>query len=441
VKAKVLTAASIKRFLPKEKRWEAPDSACPGLRVVIHPSGAKTFSMRFRGVDGAHINYVLGPVDLSGIEASGAPVKGMPMSLASARMLGAELNRKRAMGINVVAEWKAVTHRRKVERQERTANAFAPLARQFIEQHAKKTRSWSTSARLLGFKPQTLEVVKGGLADRWGAKPVAEITADDIHHLVDEIHERGIPGLVRRNGGESDSVARVSHARLSKFFSWAIERRLITANPCTGVWRPDVGPARERVLSDQEMSWFWRACDQMGQPFGPLFKVLLLTGQRRDEVAGMAWAELSDDHAAWSLPGARTKNKRHHIIPLSTLVRAQIASVRPIGSTFVFTTTGASPVSGWSKVKARLDEKMLEVATKDKPDAAIQPWVTHDLRRTVATGLQKLGVRLEVTEAILNHVSGARAGIVGVYQRHQYGPEKREALERWSAHVAGIVDA
>jgi integrase len=291
----------------------------------------------------------------------------------------------------------------------------------------------------LGLKPSTLEPIAKGLAERWRDKAVSEVTADDIHHLVDEIRERGIPGLVRRNGGESDSVARVSHARLSKFFSWAIERRLIAANPCTGVWRPDVGPARDRVVTDDEVRWFWLACSDLGSPFGPLFKLLLLTGQRRDEVAGMAWAELSDDHASWSLPGERTKNKRAHSVPLPQAARDLIASVRPVGTGYVFTTTGVSPVSGWSKTKKRLDEKMLEVATKDKPDAVIPVWVTHDLRRTCATGLQKLGVRLEVTEAVLNHASGARAGIVAVYQRHQYLEEKREALEKWSAHVERII--
>jgi integrase len=344
------------------------------------------------------------------------------------------------LGRDPVADFNSAKRSRKTESEDRVERAFPVLAKRFITEHAKaRTRSWATTARLLGLKPSTLEPIAKGLADRWRDKSVAEITADDVHHLVDEIRERGIPGLVRRNGGESDSVARVSHARLSKFFSWAVQSRLITTNPCSGVWRPAAGPARERVLSDQEVRWLWLASGDLSEPFGPLFKILLLTGQRRDEVAGMTWDELSEDRETWSIPASRTKNKRRHIVPLSWLARDLIASVRPVGTVYVFTTTGESPVSGWSKTKKRLDEKMLEVAAKEKPDALIQAWVTHDIRRSVASGLQRLGVRLEVTEAVLNHASGTRAGIVGVYQRHQYADEKREALNLWAAHVAGIV--
>jgi integrase len=108
-----------------------------------------------------------------------------------------------------------------------------------------------------------------------------------------------------------------------------------------------------------------------------------------------------------------------------------------VGTTYVFSTTGDVPVSGWSKVKHRLDARMAELSRAEK--ASVPPFTIHDLRRTCATGLQKLGVRLEVTEAVLNHSSGTRGGIVGVYQRHQYADEKREALERWAAHVEGIV--
>jgi integrase len=151
----------------------------------------------------------------------------------------------------------------------------------------------------------------------------------------------------------------------------------------------------------------------------------------------MRWDELDGD--TWTLPAERTKNSRPHVVPLSRQAQELIASVHVIGGHFVFTTDGETHAAGWSKIKLRLDARMAELARAEK--AVISPWVTHDLRRTCATGLQRLGVRLEVTEAVLNHASGSRAGIVSVYQKYQYSDEEREALSKWAAHVEKIVDA
>ena len=168
-----------------------------------------------------------------------------------------------------------------------------------------------------------------------------------------------------------------------------------------------------------------RATDAERKEFSALLKVLLLTGCRLNEVAGMTRAELSDDGATWNIPGARTKNRRPHVVPLAPLARKMIGT----GSEgFVFTTTGRSPVSGWSKIKRRLDEAM-----------QIPPWRLHDLRRTAVTGMAELGIRPDVIELAVNHVSGLRGGIAGVYNKSQLLPERRVALERWAAHVAGVV--
>jgi integrase len=393
--------------------------------------------MRFRRPDGRSANLTLGPVDLTGAEMVDEPVIGQPLTLAGARKLAASVARERALGRDPVADFNSAKRIRKTEREERTANAFAPLARRFIEEHARaKTRTWALSARLLGLRPDGLETIPKGLADRWRVRPVTEITADDIHDLVDEIRRRGVPGWARRNGG--DSVAWVAHARIAKFFSWLMERRIIAANPCAAVRRPDASTPRDRVLTDDEIKWLWRACGQLGEPFGPLFKVLLLTGQRRSEVAEMTWTELTDD--TWSLPASRTKNGRPHVVPLSRQARDLIASVhRVAGAGYVFTTNGSTPVSGWSKTKLRLDAKMLEVARAEDAKASIAPWTIHDLRRTCAAGLQRLGVPLPVTERVLNHVSGSFGGIVGVYQRHEYAEERRDALGKWAQYVEKIA--
>jgi integrase len=178
-----------------------------------------------------------------------------------------------------------------------------------------------------------------------------------------------------------------------------------------------------------ELTKLWRASDDVGEPFGAVFKLLMLTGARLNEIAQMRWAELSEDGTTIHLGAERTKNKRAHDVPLSPLVRKIIADVARIDeSEFVFTVTGRSAVSGFGKAKKRLDEAM-----------DIAPWRTHDIRRSVASGLQRLGVPLPVTEKILGHVSGSFGGIVGVYQRHDYEAERRVALERWAAHLEAIV--
>jgi integrase len=437
--AKILTAASVKKLLAGRKKIEIPDggSGGSGLRLVIQVSGHKSWAMRFRRPDGRSANLTLGPVDLTGAEMADEPIIGQPLTLAGARKLAASVARERALGRDPVADFNSAKRICKTEREERTANAFAPLARRFIEEHARaKTRTWALSARLLGLKPDTLETIPKGLADRWRVRPVTEITPDDIHDLIDEIRRRGVPGWARRNGG--DSVAWVAHARIAKFFSWLMERRIIAANPCAAVRRPDASTPRDRVLTDDEIKWLWLACGQLGEPFGPLLKLLLLTGQRRSEVAEMTWTELTDD--TWSLPASRTKNGRPHVVPLSRQARDLIASLhRVAGAGYVFTTNGSTPVSGWSKTKLRLDAKMLEVARAEDAKASIAPWTIHDLRRTCAAGLQRLGVPLPVTERVLNHVSGSFGGIVGVYQRHEYAEERRDALGKWAQYVEKIA--
>jgi integrase len=296
-------------------------------------------------------------------------VLGAPLTLASARMLATELHRQRALGEDVVA----VTHRERLERVAHGGKTFAAAAVDYIEQYAmRRTRGWWDRARLLGLPK--------GLADRWRDRPIAEIDGDDIHLIVDEVRERGVPGLERRAEGPSDSQARAMFAGLSKMFSWLVERRRSRSNPCTGVHRPTTLKARDRVLTSSELVAFWRAADAERREFGALLKVLLLTGARLNEVAGMQRAELSDDGATWTIPGERTKNGRVHVVPLSPLVRELIASVGT-DTDLVFTTNGTTLVSGWSKIKNRLDAAM-----------QIPPWRFHDLRRTCATGIAELGI-------------------------------------------------
>jgi integrase len=221
-------------------------------------------------------------------------------------------------------------------------------------------------------------------------------------------------------------------------FTWLQHQRRVTSNPCTGLHRPAAPRARERTLSNDEIRLFWQACAEVGEPFGSVFKLLLLAGARLNEVAGMRRDELRED-GTWHLPGNRTKNKRPHTVPLPPAAHAFIAAA-PGQKQIVFSTTGRTPPSGWSRAKARLDTKMLAIARMERgAEVTIAPWRLHDLRRTAVTGMAELGIRPDVIELVVNHVSGTRGGIAGVYNRSELQPERREALKRWSRHVVGLL--
>jgi integrase len=214
-------------------------------------------------------------------------------------------------------------------------------------------------------------------------------------------------------------------------WGWAVKRGSLTMNPWQATPRPARERSRERVLADAELAAIWKAAVAMDDPWNGVIPLLILTGQRRQEVAGMAWRELDLDAGEWHLPAERAKNGRAHTVPLVP-ASVDLLKARKRSGALVFENTRGTAPSGFGKVAARL-----VLATRAAGHA--EPWVLHDIRRTVATGLQRLGVRLEVTEALLNHVSGSRSGIVGVYQRHGWEAEKRAALEAWAAHVMRVV--
>jgi integrase len=352
-------------------------------------------------------------------------------------VLAARVRQQRATGRDPGDEYKKEKARRLAEATVRAASTFGAAVRAYVEDHAKpNTRRWRETAGILGMRPgeQGLEEIKGGLAQRWRDKPLAEIPAQDVRALLAETR-RAIPGRKARPGRGAASRRRSLHAALSAFFSWATADFDVPDNPCENLGRK-APKARERKLTDDELQVFWKACDQLGQPFGPLFQLLLLTGQRRDEVARMTRDELSKDSETWSLPGSRTKNRREHAVPMSPAARELIRGMRRIAACeYIFSTNGRTPVSGFSKAKRQLDAEMADLAD----GATIPAWRLHDLRRTCASGMAELGVPLQVTEKVLNHVSGSLGGIVSVYQVHDYLKERRDALERWAEHVQKII--
>lgn len=418
--AKLLTPASVLKLKPGSKRIELRDGGCKGLILRIETTGHKTWLMRFRRPNGRLSRLTLGPVDFCNEDAAQEPEIGKPLTLASARRLATEVFRQRAFGHDFVA----ARERAELEKEERASKTFDKAAIDFIEQHAmRKTRRWHSQARLLGLRPKSeeegggLELIPKGLAYRWKDRPIADIDGDDIFAIVDETRWKGAPGLGRHNLRASEPRARTMHATLSVLFSWLVQRRRLKMNPCAGVHKPDTPKARERVLADEEIVRLWKASDRATEPFGTCVKLLLLTGCRLNEVCGMRRSELSADGKTWIIPGDRTKNHRTHVVPLSSVALEILASVETEGD-LVFTTTGRTPISGWSKTKKHLDNAMLADLHAQNDDKVKSSWRLHDLRRTCATGMAEIGVPPHIVEACLNHVSGAKAGVAGTYSRH-----------------------
>jgi integrase len=436
IMTKALTAAACIKYRKGSKRRRIRDGGIRSLFLVIEPSGHKSWQMRFRTPTGRIGKMTLGPF-YSGKETEGPPVIGMPLTLAAARQLATEVHRQRALGGDPIAQHAARKHRQRTELEQRSATSFGTCARDFIAEYAKpNTRRWFETARLLGLQPdERLEAIPGGLAQRWADRPVHNIDGHDIWSVTDEARRVGVPGISPRSPGKSEVRPRALFAALSALFGWLQRHRKIQQNPCAGLHRPPAPRARERVLSADEIQWFWRACHELGEPFSSIFRLLLLTGQRLNEVAGMRRDELHED-GTWHLPGSRTKNGRAHVVPLPPLARELIASVQG-KSGLLFSTTGTSPPSGWSRAKRRLDAIMAHQRRTAK--ATIPPWRLHDLRRTAVTGMAELSIRSDVIELVVNHVSGHRTGVAGTYNRSELLDERRQALERWSAHIGGLV--
>jgi integrase len=405
---KALTTASVEKCKPDpQRRLEIPDARMPGLYLIVQTSGAKSWAVRYRHAGGSR-KLTLGP--WPAIDLANARQDAQQALLSVQR--GGDPAREKKLA-------KKLARRRATEV---TSNDFEGVVREYFKRHAMpKNRSWRQAARHLGLttlKDGTLVAVKGGLVEKWGERKIGDISPLDIDDLLNSMVDRRRPVMANR---------RLAYVR--KLFNWAIEppRRLITANPCAGIKPPATETKRERVLSDSEIVKLWSATAFVSEPFGQVLRLCLLTGCRLNEVAGMIRDELSEDGATWSIPGARTKNKKPYVVPLSPLAREVLAAAKPIGK-LMFSTNGRTPVSGWSNIKVRLDAAM-----------KVEPWRLHDLRRTAATGMAELGIPPHIVEACLNHISGAKAGVAGVYNRAAYAPEKRAALERWAAHIEGLT--
>jgi integrase len=402
--AKALTTKAVEAIKPTETRTEIPDPALTGLYLVVQPSGVKSWALRYR-YGGKPKKLTLGKFPIMGVAAARAAATDAIQAVEHGNDPGAAKKKAKA---------------ERVEAQLSERDKIKTLLDQYANRHLAKLKSGATAKREL----------ERHVMEPWGERKIQDIARRDVIDILDGIADSGRVVTANR-----------VRAYLSGFMNWCVERDVIDISPVLGVKPVAREMSRERVLSDDEIRWFWRACDDLGFPWGPFGQTLLLTGQRLREVAGMTDDEITG--RVWEMPPQRTKNGRAHSIPLSKAVSGILSGVERIkgDAGLIFTTTGESPLSGFYKGRNRIAERMAEIATEEAGQPVQIPhWTFHDLRRTAATGMARIGIPVRVTEAVLNHASGTGGGIVAVYQRHDYADEKRNALDAWARLVADLVD-
>ena len=399
-----ITIRTVQALAPGEALWDAGHKEAVRGFGVRRQRDQATYVLKYR-VFGRQRFFTIGP-------------HGSPWTPEKARR-----EAKRLLGLVADGKDPADT---KVQASLQAADTLRKVADQYLEVAKKKQR------------PRTHSEIARYLLTAW--KPLHSLSVFKIsrRHIAARVAD-----IATEQGAVSAARARTA---LSTMYNWAIREGLdIPANPVHGTNRPEQPKSRERVLSYGELAEIWQACGD--DDYGRIVRLLILTAQRRDEVGGMRWQELDTEAGQWFLPSARTKNHREHVLPLVRDALALLPHCRT-GRDHIF---GDGPrregdqhrgFSGWSKSKAALDARIL--AARKMVDAGAKPlshWTVHDLRRTAATVMaDQLGVLPHIVEAILNHVSGHRAGVAGVYNRARYQAEMRQALERWGAYVSDIVE-
>lgn len=382
----MLTELAIRKLSPKGgARIEVWDDKMPGFGVRVSPRGTRSFVLMYY-VAGRKRRLTLG--------------RFPTMSLAKARQRAHEVLATIADGgTPELPEKSAVIH-------------FATVVDEFVVGHCARHNRASHAH-------ETERLLRARFASTWGERDIRSITRGEVLLVLDAAVAEG-----------HSSTANHALAAVRKLFNWALERGLVDASPCTGISRPAPARARERVLSAVELGAVWHGARSLSAPFSQIVRLLVLTAQRRGEVAGMRWSEIDWTNAVWNIPAERTKNGRAHAVPLSPLALDVLKSAPKIHDTFVFPARGndAATPSGFSKTKRRLDEY-----------ASVSDWTLHDLRRTAATHLAGMGVAPHVIERILNHTTGTLGGVAGIYNRFQYLPEMRAALERWADQIGKLA--
>ena len=383
------------------------DTNAPGFGIRISARGRRTWICMYR-------------VQRKDVMQSIATTAMLPR-LQDAREAARKLMLLAREGIDPRKAKAAAADREQAEK----AFSYSDLVTEFLARHHRDSRESTRyeAARLLRRAGAILGDDKAANA----------IERSDIRRVLDELAaSRQRPW--RGDNGPARSEANGVLRHLRTMFRWGLNEEVVAADPTTGLRLPfKPGEARDRTQTDAELVQLWHACEKEVWPFGRICQILILTGARCREVGNLRWGEIDLENALWTLPAERSKNRKKHLVPLSEPVLAILRELPRVHDEFLFPgrerRSGLiAPVQAYSDFKARIDAVL--------PIAA---WTLHDLRRTVATNLQRLGVRLEVTESVLNHRSGSRAGIVGVYQKYDFFVEAGAALELWAKHLRALI--
>ena len=398
---KALTDRTLKALKPKPgQRYEVADAVVPGLAIRVTPTGHRTFVLiaRYPGSSNP-TRRAIGEYGAITLDQARTEARKWLDLLKRGKDPKAELERAK---------------RAELRKQE---NTFAAVAEDYLERHVKNQRTARAVER----------DIRKELIGRWAARPVTDITREDVLALIEEIADRPAPAM-----------AHLVFAYTRGLFNWAIARSKygLETSPCDRLHPAKlIGPRepRQRVLTDAELAALWRASETLGYPFGPLYRLLLLTGARKGELAGALWREFDLVKKVWKVPPERFKSNATHLVPLSDQAAAIVEALPRFtkGDHLFSTTFGEKPISGFSKAKGRLDKMMMEDL-----GSSPAPWVIHDIRRTVRTRLASLRVPDMVAEMVIGH---GRKGLQRVYDQHGYEAEMREALELWAGRLRDIV--
>lgn len=372
---------------PDTGHLELRDFAVPGLRLRIKSTGKKSFVLRKRV--GQHVRAIqIGHFDPEDFLLGDARAKALAI-------------------LSSIDDGRG---------QHRLTVSSETMSEAFERYRLAKSGMRSSKEIERIFRRDILPVLGGRLPQF--------ISRSEITALIDQVQSR--------------SMARAVAAQLSAFFNWLMPRcDDLKTNPCRFAGKPRQNPSRCRVLTNRELQTLWHVLMVEKSIFSTGVRLLMLTLQRRGEVFGADCSEFDLEGSRWTIPAGRTKNGRAHEVPLSTLAlelfRSQIGG-RTNGKLFPAKGNPNGSASGFSKAWGRIRQRVDEALGEE-----VDRYTMHDIRRTGATELQRLGVRTEVTEALLNHVSGTRGGIVGVYQRYDFSREKRDAIQNWSNELCRIL--
>ena len=388
---KRLTETAIAKITPPTKgRKDITDSVMQGLNIRVSSTGVKSWCHAYR-YGGKQIRMTFG--------------RWPDILLVQARQIVKEHKVELAMGNNPVAlrDEKIIAELNQEQENRTIADFSAEFIEKYVTPHHKRPKD-------------TIRFIENHILPAFGHKAARDITRKDVIKLLEQIKSSSKP-----------SAANHVLVILRRMYNWAIEQDELEVNPCLNIKKPVPIKERERVLSKNEIKGFLLACNEIGYPYGQLCQLLLLTGQRCNEIARLKWEYIDFEERVIRIPAENTKAKRGHDVPLSDLAIHILRTIPRFTGPNIFTSgNGIKPVNGFSKTKKRFEDYF-------NPR---ENWRFHDLRRTAATNMAELGVPLHTISRVLNHAEG---GVTRIYARHSYLNEKREALNLWADTVENIV--